>query len=350
MKIDISKLVRENIRELNPYSSARSEFSGQASILLDANENPYGSPLSKNYNRYPDPLQTALKDRLAEINELARDQICVGNGSDQLIDLIIRIFCRPGKDAIIICPPTFKMYEVAAAVNDAGVKRVMLDKDFQINADTLLQEAGTDTRVIFLCSPNNPTGNNMDRKEMEKIISRFNGIVVVDEAYIHFSAQPPLSGLLKENNNLIILQTLSKDWGMAGLRVGMAFADKEIIHWMTVTKTPYNINSASQQLALEALEKGRRQVEEWRMEIIEQREWLRTRLLQFSFVKKIYPSDANFLLVRFEDGQKIYDYLRSAGIIIRNQSSQPGLDNCLRITAGTPDENQKLISELKKIK
>lgn len=348
MKIDINQLVRKNIRELHPYSSARSEFKGNASILLDANENPFGSPLTQNFNRYPDPLQVHLKEKLAALNGVAPDDICIGNGSDQLIDLIIRIFCRPEKDAVMVCPPTFKMYEVAAAVNDAKIKRVMLDDSFQVNADNILSTAGTDTRLIFLCSPNNPTGNNMKRGEMEKIINHFNGMVVVDEAYIHFSTQPSLLNLVKENNNLIVLQTLSKDWGMAGLRIGMAFADKVVIDWLTRTKTPYNINGASQELVLDALEHGGEQVREWRREIVHQRRYLSNELAQLSFVKKVYPSDANFVLARFENGQEVYDYLCSAGIIVRNQSSQPGLDNCLRITAGTPEENQALISELKK--
>ena len=348
MKIDIKKIVRKNIIELNPYSSARSEFSGQASILLDANENSFGSPLFENFNRYPDPLQISLKKRLAEIYNVSPGNICVGNGSDQLIDNIIRIFCRPGKDAVIICPPTFKMYEGAAGINDAKVKRISLDDNFQIHADSILAGVDDDVRVIFLCSPNNPTGNSMDRNEMEKIIKHFDGIVVVDEAYNHFSSQASLLGLIGDHNNLIVLQTLSKDWGMAGLRIGMAYADPEIIDWLTRVKMPYNVSSADQQLALKALNDAEERVATWRKEILAQREWLSEQLGQLKYVKKVYPSDANFVLVRFEDGQKVYDHLKAKGIIIRNQGSQPGLKNCLRITAGKPEENQKLISELKK--
>lgn len=346
MNIDIENLVRKNIRALKPYSSARSEFTGKASILLDANENAFGSPLSENYNRYSDPEQKKLKKRIAAVNGVEIENISIGNGSDRLIDNLIRIFCEPGKDSIITCPPVFSMYEVAGHLNDVTVERVLLNDHFQLQTDKILEAATTQTKIIFLCSPNNPTGNSMQPGDLQKIIDNFKGIVVVDEAYIHFARQKSILSLIHANNNLVVLQTLSKAWGLAGLRVGMAFADAAITSWMARVKMPYNVNSASQKLVLEALDKDR-QMAVWRDTLVEEREKMETELKQLGFVKIIYPSDANFILIRFKDSLKIYDYLASNGIIVRNQGSQPGLHNCLRFTVGTPKENKQLLAALK---
>lgn len=346
MRINLESLVRKNIRELKPYSSARSEFSGKASILLDANENAFGSPLSVNYNRYPDPLQKKLKDRFAELTGEHVDNITIGNGSDQLIDNIIRIFCEPGRDAIITCPPVFGMYEVASHLNDIAVKKVLLNEDFQLDTEKILNAVDNNTKLIFLCSPNNPTGNCMKREDIEKIINNFKGIVVVDEAYIHFSDQQSAIDLTHSNNNLIVLQTLSKAWGLAGLRVGIAYADPDISELLSRVKMPYNINEASQKMALEALRKTK-QMQIWRDILVSQRGVVVSELKQLKFIEAIFPSDANFVLVRLEDAMKVYKYLVSKGIIVRNQGSQPGLKNCLRFTIGTPEENRQLLRELK---
>ncbi len=346
MKTDIKKLVRKNILALSPYSSARSEFKGKASVFLDANENPYGSPLAENYNRYPDTAHLALKQKLAEMNKMQIDQICVGNGSDELIDHIIRIFCNPGSDEIIVCPPTFKMYEVAAAINDVQVKKIYLDDAFQPSPKKIFEAITSHTKVIFLCSPNNPTGNSVRPEIIDNLLRNFEGIVVVDEAYIHFSKQASQLSQLRKYNNLIVLQTLSKAWGLAGLRLGAAYADPEIIEWMMRIKMPYNVSTVSQNLSLQALANSGK-VNQWRNEILAERARMEEALRSFHFIVRIYPSDANFILIRVEDAVTLYEYLCGKGIVIRNQGSQYGLENCLRITIGTPEENIKLINELK---
>jgi len=347
MESGIKNLVRKNILNLKPYSSARSEYKGAASVLLDANENSFGSPLSENFNRYPDPLQTHLKQKLAVLKGVLPSNICIGNGSDELIDHIIRIFCNPGKDEIITCPPTFKMYEVAAAINDIAVKKVLLDPSFNPDVEEILKQVTENTKVIFLCSPNNPTGNNLSAKAIQLILESFKGIVVIDAAYIDLSEQPSFIEQINRHPHLVVLQTMSKAWGLAGLRIGMAFSNTEIIELMTRIKMPYNVNAASQTLALDALA-NRSQVEKWRDEIIGERNWLSNQLKQFNFIENIYPSDANFILIRVRDAQALYSFLISESIIIRNQSSQPTLNNCLRITVGTPEENKMLIREMKK--
>lgn len=346
MQVEIKNLVRENILNLKPYSSARSEFKGDASVFLDANENPYGSPLDKKYNRYPDTSHALLKETLATMNDVSHEQVCVGNGSDELIDHIIRIFCRPGVDEILVCPPTFKMYETAAAINDIRVKRSFLKDDFQPDVKDIIAQVSDKTKVLFLCSPNNPTGNSVQADIIETLLNQFKGVLVIDEAYIHFSKHPSFIQKIKENNNLIILQTMSKAWGMAGLRLGVAFADQEIIDWMMRVKMPYNVNTVSQALVLKALAETTL-VENWRKEILDQRAWVEHELRGISAIIEIYPSDANFILFRVRDAAKLYHYLASKGIIVRNQSSQPGLQNCLRATIGTPEENKILINELK---
>ncbi len=346
MNVDIEKLVRENIRRLNPYSSARKEFAGKADVWLDANENTYGSPLPENFNRYPDPAQFQLKTKLAEINQVALNQIAVGNGSDELIDHIVRIFCIPGRDNVLVTPPTFRMYEVAAHINDIGVKQVLLNSQFQINSDMILKEVDGQTKIIFLCSPNNPTGNTLDRREIDKLINGFKGIVVIDEAYIHFSEQESFIHSIPENNNLIVLQTLSKAWGLAGLRVGIAYTNPVIAEYLNKIKMPYNLSAASQQWALQAMENSNEVLKQIR-EIRDQRRVVADALNQFDFIERIYPGAANFLLIRVKDASSLHAFLISKKIIVRNQSSQPLLQNCLRITIGTPDENIRLIEALK---
>lgn len=345
MKVDIKALVRPNIVNLKPYSSARSEFDGVASVFLDANENAFGSPLDEDYNRYPDPLQKELRQRLAELYTLDTENICVGNGSDELIDHVIRVFCNPSEDEIIVCPPTFKMYEVAAEMNDVTVKKILLNADFSLDVDLLLQSISEKTKLIFLCSPNNPTGNVVPLQDVKKLLNAFSGIVVVDEAYIDFSSQPSVIGEIKNHNNLLVLRTLSKAWGLAGLRVGVAVADKEIIDWMLRVKMPYNVNTVSQKMAIAALQ-NKMQVDTWNATVGNQKQRLLKEFGRYPFFRKVFPGEANFILVKVDDASRVYRFLAAEGIIVRNQSSQPLLDNCLRITIGTPEENDKLIDIL----
>jgi histidinol-phosphate aminotransferase len=338
----IEELIRENIRNMHPYSSARHEYKGEATTLLDANENPFPSP----YNRYPDPLQVKLKEKIAGIKSLPVQNIFLGNGSDEAIDLLLRIFCEPGSDNCIICPPTYGMYEVCARVNNIGVKRIALAENFQINTAAVLNAADTFTRIIFICSPNNPTGNTLDRSDIENILRKFKGIVVIDEAYGDYSSQPSYTSSLAEYPNLVVLQTLSKAWGLAGLRLGMAFASQEIIGYLDKIKYPYNISTATQELVLDALQ-SEQSIELLTRQIVSQRKWLVEQLRTFQFVNNIYPSDANFLLVKFQNAQRVYEHLLTRSIVVRNRTSEPGCENCLRITVGTPEQNEKLIKELK---
>lgn len=344
--LNIEELVRENIRKLKPYSSARSEFKGTAKVFLDANENAFGSPLEKDYNRYPDPLQMELKQALARLKKVDTSNIGIGNGSDEIIDHIIRIFCRPGIDNIITTPPTFRMYSVAAAINDTNVKEVLLTGDFQLDIPGISNAIDQNTKLIFLCSPNNPTGNLLNKKDIEILLDRFRGMIVIDEAYFDFCSRESFIEMLSAHNNLIVLQTLSKAWGLAGLRIGAAFAVPEIIRYLTSVKTPYNVSSLTQQLAIEAL-RNKSGMENWTRQLVEQRGRLAKALEDFPFIKIIYPSDANFLLVKVSNAQKLYEYLLAQKIVVRNQSSQPLLNNCLRITVGTPAENESLIKSLK---
>ena len=345
MDFDLNSLLRPNIRNLVPYSSARDEFKGEASIFLDANENSFGSPLTKWYNRYPDPLQKKVKNKLAEIKGVPATKIFLGNGSDECIDVLIRAVCEPGKDNLIICPPTYGMYEVSANINDVQVKKVNLTPEFQLNLEALEQAVDGNTKMIFLCSPNNPTANSLHREDIEMVLNNFPGLVVVDEAYINFSRHRSFTLELEDYPNLVVMQTLSKAWGLAALRVGIAFASEEIITVMNKIKPPYNINQASQELALQALEEVG-QVNDMIREIVREREVLRTALLQLPSVQKIYPSDANFLLVKIENAREIYNYLLGRGIVVRDRSKVELCEGCLRITVGTPHENTSLIDEL----
>ena len=342
-------LLRENIKNLTPYSSARGEYKGEANVFLDANENAFGSPLEQQYNRYPDPLQYKVKMRLSEIKGVPARNIFLGNGSDEAIDILFRCFCNPGVDNVILVPPTYGMYEVSANINDVKIKKVPLTDEFQLNLDGIAEAIDEHTKLIFICSPNNPTGNSMHRDDIQTLLANFNGIVVVDEAYINFSRQKTFIQELTEYANLVVLQTLSKAWGLAGLRVGMAFASEEIIEVMNKVKPPYNINEASQELAFSALQNVE-QVNAWIKEILVQRDKLVLELKLMDFVLDIYPSDANFILVKTTDPKGIYNFLVQKGIIVRDRSKVDLCEGCLRITVGTPDENILLLQTLKNFK
>lgn len=345
-KFNLQSILRENVKNLIPYSSARDEFKGSASILLDANENSFGTPLSNAYNRYPDPLQLSLKERISKVKGVPAKNMFLGNGSDEAIDILIRAFCRPEVDNIVILPPTYGMYEVSAAINDVEVKKVNLDSDFQLNLDAISETIDKNTKIIFICSPNNPTGNSIFREDVETIMSNFNGLVVVDEAYINYSRSKSFIQELTEYSNLVVLQTFSKAWGMAGLRLGMAFASEEIIEVFNKVKPPYNVNQATQVLALEALDKVY-MVNNWIRDTVKERGILSNILEELPFVDRVFPSDANFILVKTEDANAIYNYLTSKGIVVRNRSKVELCEGCLRITIGTPEENQQLVSVLK---
>jgi histidinol-phosphate aminotransferase len=346
---NLNNILRENIKNLTPYSSARDEFQGEASVYLDANENAYGSPLDEPYNRYPDPQQYNVKKRLSEIKGVPVRNIFLGNGSDEAIDILFRSFCNPGVDNVILVPPTYGMYEVSANINDIQTKKVSLTEDFQLNLEGIAEAIDKNTKLIFICSPNNPTGNSINRDDIETLLNNFDGIVVVDEAYINFSRQKTFIQELTEYSNLVVLQTLSKAWGLAGLRVGMAFASEEIIEVMNKVKPPYNINESSQQLALKALANVD-QVNGWIKEILLQRDKLVLNIKELDFVLDIYPSDANFILVKTTDPKGIYNFLVQKGIIVRDRSKIDLCEGSLRITVGTPDENDKLIETLKNFK
>ena len=345
----INNIIRNNIKNLTPYSSARDEYQGEASVFLDANENAFGSPLDKQYNRYPDPLQHEVKKRISEIKGVPVRNIFLGNGSDEAIDILYRMFCNPGIDNVILVPPTYGMYSVSANINDVAISNVPLTDEFQLNLDGIAEAIDKNTKLIFICSPNNPTGNSIDRTDIETLLANFDGIVVVDEAYINFSRQRSFIQELTEYCNLVVLQTLSKAWGLAGLRVGMAFASEEIIEVMNKVKPPYNINEASQQLALQALA-NIDQVNAWIKEILLQRDKLVLGLKEYDFVLDIYPSDANFILVKTTDPKRIYNFLVDRGIIVRDRSNVELCEGCLRVTVGTPDENDKLLNNLKDFK
>ncbi len=343
---DINVLVRENIKTLKPYSSARHEFTGKASVLLDANENAYGSPLEDNFNRYPDPYQWQLKFEIARIKGVPAEHIFIGNGSDEVIDLAFRIFCEPKTDNVIVCPPTYGMYEVSANINNVPIKKVVLTPDFQLDVDAILEAVDANTKLLFICSPNNPTGNNMNRSDIETLLNNFPGIVIIDEAYINYSRQKTFIQELTEYPNLIVMQTLSKAWGLAALRLGLGFASLPIIDLFNKVKPPYNINEASQELALEALAHTE-QVNNWIKEVVGQRATLALALSKLSFVQKVYNSDANFLLVKVLDAVAVYNFLTKHEIVVRNRSNDTGCENCLRITIGTPEENKQLLKLLK---
>lgn len=338
----ILELVRKNIRDMKPYSSARDEFKGEAEIFLDANENPYPSA----YNRYPDPLQWKVKEKLAPLKNVQPEQIFLGNGSDEAIDLIIRAFCEPYQDSILITDPTYGMYGVCAEVNAVPVIKVELTKDFDLDVNALFNALTDNTKVIFLCSPNNPSGNLLGRDKILKVLDQFKGIVVIDEAYIDFTSTESFVQLLSAYSNLVVLQTFSKAWGLAGLRLGMAIGAREIVDVLNKIKYPYNVNVQTQEIALKALQAVDKKDKAVK-EIIEQRKILKDQLLKLSITEQVYPSDGNFLLVRIKDAPGTYQYLMDRKIIIRDRSKVTLCKNCVRITVGTPRENESLIAALK---
>ncbi|MBC6492295.1 histidinol-phosphate transaminase [Flavihumibacter stibioxidans] len=342
---NLDELLRPNIKNLVPYSSARDEFKGEARVFLDANENSLGSPLTKWYNRYPDPLQWEVKEKLSVIKGVAPQHIFLGNGSDECIDVLIRAFCEPGLDNIVIVPPTYGMYEVSANINNVKIKKVPLTPDFQLDLPALEEAVDDHTKMIFLCSPNNPTGNSLIREDVELLLNNYFGIVVMDEAYVNFSRQRSYVQELEDYPNLVVLQTLSKAWGLAALRVGMAFASESIIAVMNKIKPPYNINQASQELVLKALDEVE-QVNEMIRVLVQERSRLEAALPGLNMVEKVYPSDANFLLVKVTDAKAIYQYLLDKGIVVRDRSSVILCEGCLRITVGTETENDELLAAL----
>jgi histidinol-phosphate aminotransferase len=344
--MDVNNLQRENIKNLRPYSTARDEYKGQAQVFLDANENSFGSPLDRNYNRYPDPLQLDLKDAISKIKGLPIENTFLGNGSDEAIDLLFRAFCEPGRDNVIILPPTYGMYEVSANINNVELRKVSLLPSFQLDLEGIAEAIDSNTKIIFICSPNNPTGNSIIRTDIETVLANFEGLVVIDEAYINFSKQRSFIPELTEYGNLVILQTFSKAWGLAALRLGMAFAARPVIDILNKVKPPYNINQATQDLALKALENVE-QVNEWIKITVAERDKLSKELLNLDVVKTVYQSDANFILVEVTDATAIYNYLVEQGIIIRDRSKVTLCEGCLRITIGTLAENETLIQALK---
>lgn len=344
---DLNQLLRDNVRRLVPYSSARDEFKGEAQVFLDANENSLGSPLTRWYNRYPDPHQWKVKEALGKIKGIAPEHIFLGNGSDECIDLLFRAFCVPGKDNVIINPPTYGMYEVSAHINDIEVRRAVLLDDFQLDLVHLERLVDERTKIIWICSPNNPTANSMNRQDIEVILNNFSGLVVVDEAYINFSRHRSFIQELTEYPNLVVLQTMSKAWGLAGLRLGMAFASEAIIEVYNKVKPPYNVNQATQELALAALGEVE-QVNEMIRALVTMREQLARELGGLSFVLNVYPSDANFLLVRVPDARGVYEYLLEDGIVVRDRTKVELCGGCLRITVGTERENAELMTALRR--
>ncbi|MEI8273597.1 MAG: histidinol-phosphate transaminase [Paludibacter sp.] len=342
--MNLEKLLRENIRSLQPYSSARDEFKGEASVYLDANENPYNAP----FNRYPDPLQWEVKKQISKIKQVPAENIFLGNGSDEPIDLLYRAFCEPRLDNVVAIEPTYGMYNVCANINDVEYRKVLLDENFDFTADKLLSATNLYTKIIWLCSPNNPTGNSLNSNEIIKLLESFDGIVVLDEAYIDFSSGRSFLDKLVQYPNLLILQTFSKAWGSAAIRLGMAFASTEIISVLNKIKYPYNINILTQGQALKTISQSE-QVAEWVKVLLKERTLLIQELKKLTLVQHIYPSDSNFVLVKVNDANATYNYLVDKGIIVRNRSSVSLCLGCLRITVGTPDENNTLIQALKSV-
>ncbi len=342
----IDDLIRPNVRTMKPYSSARDEFQGEARVMLDANENSLGSAGPAEFNRYPDPHQRAVKQALAPLKGVAVEQIFLSNGSDEVIDLLVRLVARPGQDSILSTPPTFGMYEVAAALNDVTLERVPLDADFQLSPEAIAQILASKAKIVFLCSPNNPTGNLLRTADIEQILRGFSGLVVVDEAYADFAAQPSWLTRLAEFDNLVVLQTFSKAWGLAGIRLGMAFGSPALIAYLNRIKMPYNVSENTQRLALAALADTAR-FEAMRQELLQGRDSLRAALAALPIVTHIFPSDANFLLTRFgPEAGAVYEYLLGRGIVVR-RPSQAACAGTLRLTVGSAAENEALVAALR---
>ena len=341
----LKELTRPNVWALKPYSSARDEYSGvEASVFLDANENPYNTP----NNRYPDPLQRDLKALIAPLKGVKEENIFLGNGSDEAIDLIFRAFCRPGIDNVVAIDPTYGMYQVCAEVNDVEYRKMLLDVYYQFKASSLLSAIDEHTKAMFICSPNNPTGNSLCRKEIESLLKKFDGLVVVDEAYIDFSSSESLLKDLEQYPNLIVLQTFSKAWGCAAIRLGMAFASPEIIAIFNKIKYPYNVNRLTQEEAIKVLQKPE-QIKEWVNVLLEERARVMEEFVKLPCCVRVFPTDANFFLAKVYEATQIYDYLVSEGIIVRNRTNVALCNDCLRITIGTKEENDALLDALRKV-
>ncbi|MFN3759848.1 MAG: histidinol-phosphate transaminase [Algoriphagus aquaeductus] len=348
MSFDLNSILRPHIAKLQPYTSARDEYTGKEGVFLDANENPFGSITEQDFNRYPDPYQSALKEEIAKIKGVRPGQIFLGNGSDEAIDLLYRAFCNPGKDNVILLPPTYGMYEVSANINDVEIRKVALTPDFQLQPDRILDAADSNSKILFICSPNNPSANKAKREDILFLLENFKGLVVVDEAYIDFSDEPSFTNELDRFPNLLVMQTFSKAWGLASLRLGMAFASEELIRILNKIKPPYNISGLTQETVLAAI-KDKAKVDRMIQDILAEREFLKGELEKLPFVQKIHPSHANFLLVQIPNANLVYDDLIEEKIIVRNRAKVLLCEDCLRITVGTREENEALLKGLKKV-
>lgn len=346
MSFELGKLLRPHIAGLQPYTSARDEYSGKIGIFLDANENPFGSITESNYNRYPDPYQHELKEELSKIKGVPINQIFLGNGSDEAIDLLFRAFCNPGKDNVILLPPTYGMYAVSASINDVEVRNVSLTSDFHLQPEKILSAADQNSKILFICSPNNPSGNTFKRNEIEFLIKNFSGLVVIDEAYVDFMDEESFVKDLETYPNLLVMQTFSKAWGLASLRLGMAYASKDLIGILNKIKPPYNISGLTQNTVMKAI-RNQDKLKEMIQKIKEERTFLQVELEKIHKVEKVYPSAANFLLVKIPHADKIYEKLIEEKVIVRNRSKVQLCENSLRITVGTKTENQVLLEKLK---
>ena len=343
---DLNTLLRDSVRALKPYSTARDEFKGRAEVFLDANENPYGSPVGDGLNRYPDPLHRDLKAKIAEIKGVRPEQIFLGNGSDEGIDLVYRAFCEPGLDEVITMPPTYGMYQVSAEINNVAAKQVWLKPDFSIDVPAVLEAVSAATKAIFVCSPNNPSGNSMPQNQVVQLLENFDGIVVVDEAYIDFAEQESMLPLLDRYPNLLVTQTFSKAWGLAALRLGVSYASEAIINVLNKIKPPYNVNEMTKRMVFDALEQSD-EMQKLVSQTISERKRMDYELRRLSFVETVFPSDANFLLVRVHNARAVYNYLLERGIVIRDRSTQPLCEQSLRFTVGTPKENGLVLAALR---
>ncbi|MFL0684839.1 MAG: histidinol-phosphate transaminase [Algoriphagus aquaeductus] len=348
MSFDLNSLLRPHIAKLQPYTSARDEYTGKEGVFLDANENPFGSITEQDFNRYPDPYQSALKEEIAQIKGVRPSQIFLGNGSDEAIDLLYRAFCNPGKDNVILLPPTYGMYEVSANINDVEIRKVALTPDFQLQPDQILAAADANSKILFICSPNNPSANKAKREDILFLLENFKGLVVVDEAYIDFSDEPSFTNELDRFPNLLVMQTFSKAWGLASLRLGMAFASEELIRILNKIKPPYNISGLTQETVLAAI-KDKAKVDRMIQAILAEREFLKGELEKLPFVQRIHPSHANFLLVQIPNANQVYNDLIEEKIIVRNRAKVLLCADCLRITVGTREENEALLKALKKV-
>ena len=348
MSFDLHSLLRPHIAKLQPYTSARDEYTGKEGVFLDANENPFGSITEQDFNRYPDPYQSALKEEIAKIKEVRPSQIFLGNGSDEAIDLLYRAFCNPGKDNVILLPPTYGMYEVSANINDVEIRKVALTPDFQLQPDKILAAADANSKILFICSPNNPSANKAKREDILFLLENFKGLVVVDEAYIDFSDEASFTTELNRFPNLLVMQTFSKAWGLASLRLGMGFASEELIRILNKIKPPYNISGLTQETVLAAI-KDKAKVDRMIQDILAEREFLKGELEKLPFVQKIHPSHANFLLVQIPNANQVYDDLIEEKVIVRNRAKVLLCADCLRITVGTREENEALLKALSKV-